>query len=148
MNCLTFMPPMPSQLLLDSDGEQTVLSITLEQIVQTLTPYPASDYQWEMAIMHIEDVISPFAKVLIADKQTCVMGADALRVLPHSKTDTGEIVIGAEIIELSFAVIAGLRHRHELPKLPDTVEFASLVLLLREWVHHLAIDDIVLKSSP
>lgn len=144
MNHLTVMP---SQLLLTIDGEQMALPITLEHIAQILTPYPASDYQWEMAIMQIEDAISPFVKALTNDVQTYLMGAQELEILPHTRLETGEMIITAEVIELAFAVTAGLRYRHELPELPDTVAFASLLLFLREWVHHMAIGQLVVKTS-
>lgn len=143
MNYLTFKP---SQLLLTIDNQTMALPITLEQITQLLTPYPANEYQWEVAIMQIEDAISPFAKTLMQDVRTYLVGAQDLDILPHHKLETDEIVITAEFIELAFAVMAGLRYRHEMPELPDTAAFASLLLFLREWVHYMAIEQLVVKT--
>lgn len=131
------------QIRLNIDGDEYIVPIELADIECALTPYPPSDYQWEMAIMKIEDAISPFASLLTADNQTVLYGADLLNVLPHSTTTDG-VVIAADMIELGFAVTAGLSYRYELPDLPQSVEFAVMALLLREWVHHMGVKEVIL----
>ena len=113
----------------------------IEQILKTATP---SDMAWETAIMIIEDGISPLQNIT-ENTQLWLQGADLGSTLSKLATEQG--FISAEQIETAFAVTAGLRINRELPDLPQTRYFCALILLLREWVHHLQVDKILLKVT-
>lgn len=130
-------------IVLNIGGQSHRLPLTLNDICQTLSPFPPSESQWEQAIMLIEDSIAPWRDDLANDRQTRLVGANELTHLPHQQHDNDK-VITADTLEHAFAVLAGWRLARELPDLPHTVELATKILLMREWVHHLAIDELVL----
>ncbi|MDO4226303.1 hypothetical protein [Neisseria sp.] len=136
----------PNGITLTVGCRQHVLATDLAALAKQLSPYPPNDAQWEMAIMQVEDAIMPFSDGLKNEKQTLVAHADMLAVLPHTQTGGGA-VIGRDTLELAFVVSAGLRRSHELPDMPQTAQFAALLLLLREWVHHMGIDEVILVKS-
>ncbi len=121
------------------------IALDLTNIEPLLAPYPPSDYAWEVAIMHIEDVISPLRDKLLNEHKTYVYQVDELAILPHTIADE-KVVIDREQIELAFAVLSGVRYGYDLPNLPQTPKFASQVLILREWGHHLDVGEFVIAK--
>lgn len=119
------------------------IGLTLKVIAETLHALPPTELAWEMAIMRIEDAISPLKPRLPKDELLKVIGAQDLRSLAFEQDGNGGY-IRAEILEKAFAVLAGYRSLRDLPAMPNDLAFYAKVLLLREWVHHLDFDKLYL----
>lgn len=109
----------------------------------TFNRYPPTPAEMENAIMLVEDEVMPLAKKLPPDSHLFLTG-DALALfdtLPHPKNSYAleeiELIFRrlAEVIEGSPVVSSGL---------PVGNEFATLVLIVREFMHHLRFEDITL----
>ena len=119
--------------------------LTPQQIVDTLQQVPPSEMAWEQAIMLVEDAISPLKAQMPNDESLAISGADELAVLAFEQDEQGQY-IRAEILEKAFAVLAGYRSSRDLPDMPNALVFYAKVLLLREWVNHLAVDKVYLAK--
>ena len=122
------------------------IALTLDQIQQQLAPYPPSDYAWETAIQTIEDALYPLRNWRQNRQPIAIQGAALLLALPHQPHPRGAIIT-RDTLEHAFAVVAGYRPQHSLPPLPQTTEFCSVLLLLREWAHHLDDETLVLLND-
>ena len=127
------------------NGVATALPYALADIAAMLAPFPPTDAAWENAVMTVEDGIAPLAPNS-GGETLAAYGADVLQLLPHETRPDG-IFIAADTLETAFAVLAGYRQRYVLPPLPHTAEAAAQVLLLREVVHHLTFDGVLLPSE-
>ena len=110
--------------LTDADTSHPI-ALTLNQIQQQLTHYPPSDYAWETAIQTVEDALYP------------------LRDQAHPRG----AIITRDTLEHAFAVAAGYRPQSSLPPLPQTTDFCAVLLLLREWAHHLDYETLILLNE-
>ena len=126
-------------------GQTLRLPFTLNTIRAWLSPFPPSEAAWENAIMQIEDGIATLPP-RFAQETLLLEGADALSALPHTPSQAGHI-ISTETLETAFAILAGYRPARDLPPLPHTADFAALVLLMREWAHHLGFAEILLSQT-
>ena len=131
--------------LITPDGSHP-LALTLDQIQQQLTHYPPSDYTWETAIQTIEDALYPLRDWRQNCQPIAVQGAELLLALPHQTHPHGA-TITRDTLEHAFAVVAGYRPQHSLPSLPQTTTFCAVLLLLREWAHHLDYETLILLNE-
>ena len=125
--------------------ETANLPFALSDIGRLLAPFPPHETAWEGSIMLIEDGIAPLAGRFDSG-EVCLEGTSDLTVLPHTEAAAGSI-ISADTLETAFAVLAGYRLSRDLPPLPHTTGFAALVLLLREWTHHLHCTQITVGNG-
>lgn len=128
------------------DGESTLLLISLQAIEQQLGSFPPSELAWEHAIMYVEDGISPLRDALQHEQHILGQNAEELALLPYEVSARGR-EISTQTLETAFAVLAGYTPQFMLLNLPHTVAFAAKVLLMREWMHHLAFDSIILTDN-
>lgn len=122
------------------------IALTLNQIQQQLTHYPPSDYAWETAIQTIEDALYPLRDWRQNTQPLAVQGAELLLALPHQTHPHGA-TITRDTLEHAFVVVAGYRPQHSLPSLPQTTAFCAVLLLLREWAHHLDDETLILLND-
>ncbi|MBH5329607.1 hypothetical protein H9Q10_08000 [Eikenella sp. S3360] len=127
---------------LQRQGQTIKLPLTLAGIADWLTPFPPSETAWETAIMRIEDAIAPLPK-RFAQETLRLEGAAALATLPHLANENGRS-ISIHTLETAFAILAGYHPARDLPLLPHSADFAALVLLMREWAHHLGFAEILI----
>ena len=122
------------------------IALTLNQIQQQLAHYPPSDYAWETAIQTIEDALYPLRDWRQNTQPLAIQGAEHLLALPH-QTHLHGATITRDTLEHAFAVVAGYRPQHSLPPLPQTTAFCAVLLLLREWAHHLDDETLILLND-
>ena len=122
------------------------IALTLAQIQQQLAPYPPSDYAWETAIQTIEDALYPLRNWRQNRQPIAIQGAALLLALPHQPHPRGAIIT-RDTLEHAFAVVAGYRPQNSLPPLPQTIAFCAILLLLREWAHHLDDETLILLNN-
>ena len=122
------------------------IALTLAQIQQQLAHYPPSDYAWETAIQTVEDALYPLRDWRQNRQPIAIQGAELLLALPHQAYPHGA-TITRDTLEHAFAVVAGYRPQNSLPPLPQTTEFCAVLLLLREWAHHLDDETLVLLND-
>ena len=122
------------------------IALTLNQIQQQLTHYPPSDYAWETAIQTIEDALYPLRNWRQNRQPIAIQGAEHLLALPHQPHPRGAIIT-RDTLEHAFAVVAGYRPQNSLPPLPQTTAFCAVLLLLREWAHHLDDETLILLND-
>ena len=122
------------------------IALTLAQIQQQLAHYPPSDYAWETAIQTIEDALYPLRDWRQNTQLLAVQGAELLLALPHQTHPHGA-TITRDTLEHAFAVVAGYRPQNSLPPLPQTTAFCAVLLLLREWAHHLDYETLILLNE-
>lgn len=121
------------------------LPINLTDIMAIFTTIPPSELAWEKAIYLVEESISPLRSQLTEITSLNVTGdiSQNLRLLPLETDEiTGQKFLSNDTLEMAFAVLAGYRSRRDLgldlsSPLPEIAEFYAMILLLREWVHHL-----------
>ena len=131
--------------LTDADTSRPI-ALTLNQIQQQLTHYPPSDYAWETAIQTVEDALYPLRDWRQNTQPLAVQGAELLLTLPHQTHPHGA-TITRDTLEHAFAVAAGYRPQSSLPPLPQTTDFCAVLLLLREWAHHLDYETLILLNE-
>ena len=131
--------------LTDADTSRPI-ALTLNQIQQQLTHYPPSDYAWETAIQTVEDALYPLRDLRQNTQPLAVQGAAPLLALPHQAHPRGAIIT-RDTLEHAFAVAAGYRPQSSLPLLPQTTDFCAVLLLLREWAHHLDDETLILLNE-
>ena len=122
------------------------IALTLAQIQQQLAHYPPSEYAWETAIQTIEDALYPLRDWRQNRQPIAVQGAELLLALPHQAHPHG-VTITRDTLEHAFAVAAGYRPQNSLPPLPQTIAFCAILLLLREWAHHLDDETLILLNN-
>ena len=122
------------------------IALTLAQIQQQLAHYPPSDYAWETAIQTIEDALYPLRDWRQNTQPLAIQGAEHLLALPHQTHPHGA-TITRDTLEHAFAVVAGYRPQNSLPPLPQTTELCAVLLLLREWAHHLDDETLILLND-
>ena len=122
------------------------IALTLAQIQQQFAHYLPSDYAWETAIQTIEDALYPLRDWRQNTQPLAIQGAEHLLALPHQPHPHGAIIT-RDTLEHAFAVAAGYRPQSSLPPLPQTTAFCAVLLLLREWAHHLDYETLILLNE-
>lgn len=135
-----------SPITLTTSNASHSIALTLLQIQQQLAHYPPSEYAWESAIQIIEDALYPLRDWRQNGEPLAVQGAAVLLALPQPPHPSGAIIT-RDTLEHAFAVVAGYRPQNSLPPLPPTTEFCAVLLLLREWAHHLDDEQLILLND-
>ena len=123
------------------------IALTLAQIQQQLAHYPPSDYAWETAIQTVEDALYPLRDWRQNRQPIAVQGAELLLALPHQAHPPHCVTITRDTLEHTFAVAASYRPQNSLPPLLQTTAFCAVLLLLREWAHHLDYETLILLNE-
>ena len=98
------------------------------------------------AIQIIEDTLYPLRDWRQNGEPLAVQGAAVLLALPQQPHPSCAIIT-RDTLEHAFAVVAGYRPQNSLPPLPPTTEFCAVLLLLREWAHHLDDEQLILLND-
>ena len=117
------------------DGSRHTLAIGSATL---LRHNPPSEYEWERAIMMVEDAISPL-QTLINPQSTLYLAQPDLAVLADAQG-----LLSRETVEQTFQHIS----RYPTPDtLPDTAQFKALLLIVREWQHHMGFTQALLLTE-
>ncbi|NPC54828.1 hypothetical protein [Caenimonas soli] len=112
---------------------------------------PPSELELESAIAFVEEAVMPLAKVLPPSTKLVSSDAIASRLLALAQPagqDTG--VLTLQQVEHIFGELAAvsLGRPSSSSGVPTDGPFVSYVLILREFMHHLAFDDIGITRAP
>jgi len=134
MNTTLHIAPEHTTLTLP-DGSRHTLAIGSATL---LRHNPPSEYEWERAIMTVEDAISPL-QTLINPQSTLYLAQPELAVLADAQG-----LLSRETVEQTFQHIS----RYPTPDtLPDTAQFKALLLIVREWQHHMGFTQALLLTE-
>lgn len=129
------------KLILTWAEQSAEIALSVADLQAQFTPYPPSEMVWEAAIMQVEDAISPYRDALADYSTLALYHAVPLQAITDSNGQ-----ISAADFERAFAVLAGYRPSRDFPELTHNAETAALILILREWVHHLGFDIVQLMD--
>jgi exopolyphosphatase/pppGpp-phosphohydrolase len=106
---------------------------------------PPTPLELETAIAVVEDAVMPLARRL-PRPSTLVGVGEALRALPPA-LGTSESAIALADVEQLFQQLAGVAEGRPVASsgLPAGRTFAATLLILREFMHHLGFDSIVIE---
>ncbi|UOO82453.1 hypothetical protein LVJ83_02970 [Uruburuella testudinis] len=119
-----------------ADGSRRAIAIGTDTLLRR---NPPSEYEWENAIMTVEDAIAPLQKLIDTSSTFRIAAAEA--GLPADSAG----VLHRETAEQIFQHIS----RYPTPEhLPDTAEFKALLLIVRECLHHFDFPRAILIQAP
>lgn len=106
--------------------------------------YPPSPLEMETAITLVEDKIMPLAKSLAVDGTLTLVGEGVSLLHKYQPGMTYTI----DDIEILFRTLAQVAEGSPVSSsgLPAYTEFASLIIIVRECMHHLGFQRLVLKQ--
>ena len=112
---------------------------------------PPSELELESAIAFVEDAVMPLAKVLPPSTNLVSSDAIALRLLALGQRAPGQAtgVLTLEQVEHVFGELAAvsLGRPSSSSGVPTDGPFVSYVLVLREFMHHLAFGEISIEDA-
>ena len=112
---------------------------------------PPSEFELESAIAFVEDAVMPLAKVLPPNTKLVSSDAIASRLLALAQRAHGQgaSVLTLEQVEHVFGELAAvsLGRPSASSAVPADGPFVSYVLILREFMHHLAFGDISVEEA-
>lgn len=111
---------------------------------------PPSELELESAIAFVEDAVMPLAKVLPPSTKLVSSDALALRLLAIAHpAERGAGVLTLQEVEHVFGelVAVSLGRPASSSGVPTDGPFVSYVLILREFMHHLAFGDISVEEA-
>ena len=112
---------------------------------------PPSEMELENAIAFVEDAVMPLAKVLPPDTNLATSDATAARLLSLLQRtpaqDTG--VVSIDQVEHVFKelVAVSMGRPASSSGVPTDASFVAYVLILREFMHHLAFSEISIAKA-
>lgn len=119
------------------DGSRHEIALNPAELARReLRQMPPTDYQWETAIMTVEDAIAPM-RALLPPQSTLYLHADSLRPLAVS-----DGLITQNTIEQAFQRIS--RYGSD-PALPPNLHTYAELLIVREWLHHMHFESAQLR---
>jgi hypothetical protein len=110
---------------------------------------PPSELELEAAIAFVEDAVMPLAKVLPPSTKLVSSDAIASRLLALAQpAGQGTSALTLQQVEYVFGelVAVSLGRPTSSSGVPTDGPFVSYVLILREFMHHLAFDDISIEQ--
>lgn len=114
---------------------------------------PPSELELEAAIAYVEDAVMPLAKVLPPSTQLVSSDAIASRLLALAQGASGHGqaagVLTLQQVEQVFGDLAAvsLGRPASSSGVPTDAPFVSWVLVLREFMHHLAFGEISIEQT-
>ena len=112
---------------------------------------PPSELELESAIAFVEDAVMPLAKVLPPSTKLVSSDAVASRLLALAQRAPGRAtgVLTLQQVEHVFGELAAvsLGRPSSSSGVPTDGPFVSYVLILREFMHHLAFGDISIEQA-
>ena len=134
MNTILHIAPEHTTLTLP-DGSRHTLAIGSATL---LRHNPPSEYEWERAIMMVEDAISPL-QTLINPQSTLYLAQPELAVLADAQG-----LLSRQTVDQSIQPTTTYPNPHTLP---DTAKFKALLLIVREWQHHMGFTQALLLTE-
>ena len=111
------------------DGSRHAIALGIETLcAQQLRRMPPGDYEWETAIMTVEDAIAPM-RALLPPQSTLHISGSGLQTLADA-----DGLLTREAAEQAFQRISRYGNDAAVPQ--DLPAYARL-LLVREWLHHM-----------
>jgi hypothetical protein len=110
---------------------------------------PPSELELEAAIAFVEDAVMPLAKELPPSTKLVSSDAIASRLLALAPTGQGTSALNLQQVEYVFGelVAVSLGRLTSSSGVPTDGPFVSYVLILREFMHHLAFDEISIEQA-
>ena len=112
---------------------------------------PPSELELESAIAFVEDAVMPLAKVLPQSTQLVSADSIASRLLTLVQGDSGQRAgtLTLQQVEHVFGelVAVSLGRPASSSGMPTDGPFVSYVLVLREFMHHLAFGDVYIEEA-
>ena len=135
-----------------SPGLDVELGIGLAQLGRgPFRHQPPSALELESAIAFVEDAVMPLAKVLPQSTQLVSADSIASRLLTPVQGDSGQRagVLTLQQVEHVFGelVAVSLGRPASSSGMPTDGPFVSYVLVLREFMHHLAFGEIRIEEA-
>lgn len=127
-----------------ADHSQLVINVGYDSVIKyDFKHHFPNAYQTEMAIITIETAIE---QVMTQWQKTSILQTDNHEIKKIAHYFNNEKSLNTEQIERMFNrvadIIAGSPRQRDL--LPDSLEFTASLLILREVLHHLNIEEIEL----
>ena len=112
---------------------------------------PPSELELESAIAFVEEAVMPLAKVLPPSTKLVSSDAIAVRLLTLAQGASGQAtgVLTLQQVEHVFGelVAVSLGRPSSSSGMPTDGPFVSYVLVLREFMHHLAFGDVSIEEA-
>jgi exopolyphosphatase/pppGpp-phosphohydrolase len=112
---------------------------------------PPSEMELESAIAFVEDAVMPLAKVLPSKTRLASSDAIASRLLASARSDphqpAGLLTLAQVEHVFNQLVAVSLGRPASSSGVPTDASFVAYVLVLREFMHHLAFAEISIASA-
>ncbi len=137
MNTYLYIGNNDTELVLPNGSRQQI-ALGIDSLCrQHLRHNPPSEYDWETAIITVEDAIAPL-RALLPPHSVLHLPDSELRLLADAKR-----MLHRDALEQTFQRIS---RYGSAPGLPDNNAFFALLLITREWLHHMDFPFAVLDE--